>query len=337
MDSGRGLGRLPAAAIALTATAVCVTAVWAVASPGLRPRLAPRPVRPAPPPESLATLTVAAPKPAAAASPLSIPAVSIVTLSPQAPLPRPGRDQFLNLPVRTTDALVKALRESPRLRRLYARHFGISEDRVVEFTRDALVLTALPRAMEITTFGVRRSGAIYPIRQRLRKGALVWATRSGQPILKWQCSNPIGKSMPGTRLNPRPVAARPQPARPVVHGIDVNPARPAPTADLPPAPAMTPALAEEPFPDNPPIDVADAPEVSGEAVAEMRGSPHGLFNLRGGIPYLGLSGLTSLILLPPGTPRTPRIPPTTVPEPGAFALIAVAGGAALRLWRRRDP
>lgn len=101
-----------------------------------------------------------------------------------------GPDAFLDYQVDSTSELVAALRSDPALRRRYARHFGVSESEVIEFVKNALVPYELPRARTVTTYGVTRSGRIYAARTRLRKGTKVWATRSGEPILKWLCANP---------------------------------------------------------------------------------------------------------------------------------------------------
>jgi hypothetical protein len=74
-----------------------------------------------------------------------------------------GPDAFLNYQVDSTSELVAALTSNPALRRRYARHFGVSEARVIEFVKNALVPYNLPRARTFTTYGVTKSGTIYPV------------------------------------------------------------------------------------------------------------------------------------------------------------------------------
>src|SRR5207253_1996877 len=101
-----------------------------------------------------------------------------------------GPDSFLRFQVESTGELVDVLRNNATLRKRYARHFGVSEGEVVDFVSRALVPYRLPESRTVTVYGVSRTGQIYPVRSRLRKGTRVWATRSGVPILKWLCANP---------------------------------------------------------------------------------------------------------------------------------------------------
>ena len=109
-------------------------------------------------------------------------------------------DSFLSYQVDSTSELVAALRSDQALRQRYARHFGIPEDKVVDFVKSALIPYTLPADRSVTVYGVTKSGRIYATRSRLRKGTKVWATRSGVPVLKWLCANPLTKTLPGTKI-----------------------------------------------------------------------------------------------------------------------------------------
>jgi hypothetical protein len=115
-----------------------------------------------------------------------------------------GRDAFLTYQVKTTDALVAAVRGNAALRQRYARHFGVSEAQVVDFIQNALIAYKLPSDRVVTNYGVTKAGYIYPVHTRLKKGTMVWATRSGLPVLKWACSNPLTKTLPGTKMAAKP-------------------------------------------------------------------------------------------------------------------------------------
>ena len=52
---------------------------------------------------------------------------------------RPGRDRFNNDPALTTEALLEALKTNRTFRTNLSRHFGIPEERTIEFVQDALV------------------------------------------------------------------------------------------------------------------------------------------------------------------------------------------------------
>ena len=111
-----------------------------------------------------------------------------------------GRDAFLTYQVDSTDELVATLQKNKTLRQRYARHFGIPENRVIAFVKEALVPYRIPRDTVVTDHGVTKSGRIYPVKVKLKKGTKVWATRSGLPVLKWACANPVAKTLPGTLL-----------------------------------------------------------------------------------------------------------------------------------------
>ena len=149
-----------------------------------------------------------------------------------------GKDAFLHYQVDSTDELITALKNNPTLRRNYAHHFGIPEDQVLDFVKRTLVPYHLPAARNVTTYGVTKTGHIYPVTTHLKKGTLVWATRSGLPVLKWACANPLTKNLPGTLLSagPKPTMGRRIAQRtPLLASV--------PSAELPEAPMTTPAIA----------------------------------------------------------------------------------------------
>lgn len=119
-----------------------------------------------------------------------------------------GRGAFLGFQVESTRELVGVLKTHPTLRKQFARHFGVSEPEAVDFVNRALIPYRLPRAQTITNYGVTKSGRIFSTQSRLPKGTRVWATRSGVAILKWQCSNPLTKVMPGTKMASAPRVSR---------------------------------------------------------------------------------------------------------------------------------
>jgi len=155
-----------------------------------------------------------------------------------------GKDAFLHYQVDSTDELIQALKENPTLRKNYAQHFGIPENQVVDFVKRTLVPYHLPEGRTVTTYGVTKSGHIYPVHTYLKKGTLVWATRSGLPVLKWACANPLTKHLPGTLLSARPLTSphnvpRHMPKLASVESPELPASLPTiPTADVP-APGLT--------------------------------------------------------------------------------------------------
>lgn len=116
---------------------------------------------------------------------------------------RPGRDAFMQDPSTNVTDLAKRLQRNPVLLHAYAKHFGVPSDRFLAFVKDALLLKHLTKPRDIVTYGRRRNGATYPVTQRLPVGTPVWVTRSGAVLLKWQCTNPIGRQLPIISPPPR--------------------------------------------------------------------------------------------------------------------------------------
>ena len=135
------------------------------------------------------------------------------------------RDAFArhNEGMDTPQAFADFVQNNPALRATYAKHFNVPQEKVVAFIQNALVPYQLPQAMTMTTYGATRSGMIYPVVTHLKKGAKVWATREGTPVLKWNCSNPLAASLPGSQLLTQPLEVASMPTVPVAgNGIPLT-------------------------------------------------------------------------------------------------------------------
>lgn len=231
-----------------------------------------------------------------------------------------GPDAFLAFQVESTDELVAVLKTNPTLRKRYAKHFGVSEAEVVDFIKRSLVPYRLPADRQVNTYGVTKTGRIYPVRTRLKKGTRVWANRSGVPILKWLCANPLTNRLPGTRIASPKVSRPPQVAQ-------VRPVRSL-TPSVETA-AIPPTIISENF--TPPIFASET---------GLEGT--GIGNVAPIIPAGGasgvhfpLGGLAAAAFVPiafrgsGGGGSTPVVPraPDTIPEPGTLVLLA--GGLPL--------
>lgn len=242
-----------------------------------------------------------------------------------------GPDSFLEYQVESTDELVDVLRTNPTLRRRYARHFGVPESKAVDFVRRALVPHRLTESRDVTVYGVTKSGRIYPVRTRLRKGTRVWANRSGKPILKWLCANPMTRALPGENVLP------PRPARRVAANGRVR-ALPMQPGEVAPLPSELLALAT-PTGEIPVVSGGGAavlPGVPAVPTTEVAGSVATIGTLGGG----GIGALPLLAAIPlafNGGGGGDRIAPPVevIPEPGTAGLLAATSVPLFSLALRR--
>lgn len=259
--------------------------------------------------------------------------ISPILLSFPTALPAPpGRDRFLSTPARSTEELVEALKTNKVFRKNLSRHFGIPESQLIDYVRDALVPSYLEKDTTVTNYGVTKAGMIYGKKTVLKKGMPVWATRSGQPILKWVCSNPLAKTPPpGTTLSRKPKTSVPTASGEAsLKTSQLASASAALTdGDFSPIALETPGVPE-------PL-VATEP-LTGETVGKKVSAPilpaaAGAI-ARSGIPLLPLAGAIGFVVRSQALPRS-GIQPNAVPEPGTLALLGLGALPLGKLLRRR--
>ncbi len=230
-----------------------------------------------------------------------------------------GRDRFNNNPSLTNEGLVETLKTNKTFRTNLAKHFGVPEERVIEFVQDALVPQTLAQDTRVMNYGVTKSGLIYSKNTTLKKGTRVWATRDGKPILKWDCSNPLLPKIPVLRERPKPT----QVSRAIDAGVLAPQGSLLEPAGLEAPVGITLAMDTPGDPVVPPI----APPVT--TTTDRPPAPRIPTNIaRTGIPLIPLAGVVGLVVRSTSTPNT-------IPEPGTLALLALGSAGLLALRRRK--
>jgi hypothetical protein len=240
-------------------------------------------------------------------------------------------DSFAYVQVDTTDELVGMFHKNPQLRKNYARHFGIPESEVMRFVKEALVPKTLTASRKITTFGIRKSGKIYPVVKTLPAGTKVWATRSGTPVIKWICTNPIGYKMPGTDL-PRATLAEPLTESPAYAVASLS------AADIPldEEAELAPQLVALETPAEPEtVTIAAGPAPAPVPTETLASDETPAAVVRGGSSPLALIPLAGVVLAATQSKSSGEPGPSAIPEPSTVALLALAGLAGGAILRRR--
>jgi len=243
--------------------------------------------------------------------------------------------------VETPAKFAQYVDQNDALRRRYARLFNVTPDQVVAYTKHALVPYRLPKARTLTTYGVTRSGMIYPVTTHLKAGAKVWATREGVPILKWNCSNPLVSRLPGSALRKphqaefEPMVVHAAPVKTVPNNLDTFLASQSP--ELPDT--GTSAAAPPVLPIVVPVTVASSnslPIVGNITKPEKIGNGDLWPLLLLPLAFISTGSGSHSTGVPPPGPIV--VPPghTTVPESGSVVLLGcglgmmAAGSLALR-------
>ena len=107
------------------------------------------------------------------------------------------RDSFINRHVDTLSEMSRQVTLDPVVRRRLARHFHTSGPTMVRYIQENLILKKLPATRRYQVYCLSRSGREYTINARLLQGTPVFVLRkTGEPILKLACGNPMVSSLP---------------------------------------------------------------------------------------------------------------------------------------------
>jgi hypothetical protein len=116
------------------------------------------------------------------------------------------RNSYLVRPVASAQELANQIRTEPVVAQRYARHFKRSAWEFADYVEKNLRLTRLERAQTFNVYYAPPDDRLLVVRRTLPKGTPVFVEkRSGKPILKANCGNPL---TPAASIPP-PQATRP--------------------------------------------------------------------------------------------------------------------------------
>jgi hypothetical protein len=188
---------------------------------------------------------------------------------------------------------------------------------------------------------VTKKGYIYPVKTRIKKGNRIWVDKNtGEPVLKWLCTNPVAKTLPvaprvvkvekmaplaTTRASRQEEIAPAVPSEPTPE-VTAMPVEPRAQVEIaaPVLPPPAPAVVQSPI--NPAPIAVNRPVSFQVAKVSI---PVALLLSQTGGP----SNSVSLKRPGPSPDPNPSPNPNTIPEPGTVALFLV--GAGLFVARRR--
>ena len=246
------------------------------------------------------------------------------------------RNSYLVRPVASARELANQIRTEPVVAQRYARHFRRSAWEFADYVEKHLRLTRLERAQTFNVYYAPPDDRLLVVRRTLPKGTPVFVEkRSGKPILKANCGNPLtpAASIPppqATRpieiasvATPTPVFAEviDTPQTPTIEIVEIvdAPIEEVVAADVLPTETLVETLPEAaPEPEAPPVlsPVASAP--TPQLPPAIRGGPNWL-------PFLPLITL----LAPRGGDNF-----APIPEPTSALILSAGLGLLYPLSRR---
>ncbi len=191
---------------------------------------------------------------------LCLTVAALASLPAASALAGPGRiavppDSYINQHVDSVPQLTQQVTMDPVVRRRLAWHFHTSGPAMVRYIQDNLVVKRIPSTGRYKVWCVDSTGREYTINARLAAGTPVFVLRkTGQPVLKLACGNPmiavlpVIKTVPSIEEAPR-LASLPDTPRAAVQpeladngpvvvvtnsGVEVTPAPVVQVAEFPP-------------------------------------------------------------------------------------------------------
>ncbi|MCE5315322.1 MAG: DUF6777 domain-containing protein [Armatimonadota bacterium] len=96
----------------------------------------------------------------------------------------------------SVDAFVDQLQANKIVAGRYARHYGMSPEKLIEYFRDNLQIKTLDKPYRTTVYFISRGNVAKHKQRVLRAGSRVFVGPDGLPLLEWRCGNPLGNKLP---------------------------------------------------------------------------------------------------------------------------------------------
>ncbi|MCE5324062.1 PEP-CTERM sorting domain-containing protein [bacterium] len=224
-------------------------------------------------------------------------------------LPRTDPGSFLVYKADSVDSFVTQLTSNKRVAARYARHYGISPDKLGKYFSENICIKTLDKPYRTTVYFISKGNVIKQKQRVLKAGSKVFVGPNGLPLLEWRCGNPLGTQLPPA---PKPLAK----------------ASPAPDWAVAPAPVLeVAAAAAEALPQAVPITAAPALAVQDALVPAAGG-------LSFSEPLLLLGGAIPMLI--GGVAVNNHSSTPSVPEPASIVTLLVgASGIILRARRKK--
>lgn len=233
-------------------------------------------------------------------------------------------NSYLQRPAHSHDALMNHVKSDPVVMDRYMRHFAMTRPEVIQYFQ-SLELTRIPDDMVFVVYNVPDSGVLRSRVLKFKKGTKIWVDKSGRPVLKEECGNPLTKG----------------PVRP--EAVSISQATE--TAAPPKEPTPEDVSATEVFATTEPAEPA-VPQVVAEAVPPTEPSTPLVTQGESNIPvvsapwWLGIPILGGALAIVPrdnGSNPTPPPPPPPppVPEPSSYIALALGSGALIVSMARK--
>lgn len=209
---------------------------------------------------------------------------------PALALERTPPGSYLTHRVTTVGELRSQVAKNAVVRNRYSNHFGVSPQELDKYFGDNLTLVALKHPLRAQAWYIDKAGKTSVKSKLLPRGTMVFAAKTGEPLLSWSCGNPLRAQLPAK------VAMKPllqvKTTPPVETKVLPNPPEIISTAVVT-APPVTEITSILPIESPPVLASAVAPAVSMPPVilASGGGGGGGILGLLGGLGALaGLGG-----------------------------------------------